>query len=86
MVRTKYWIGVAIIIASALAVRLTGWLPSDSRSHSRTQAAAEEPAMGADGLPEVVITARRVRPEAVALSARDTDAAASTSPARVHHR
>jgi hypothetical protein len=87
MLRTNYWTGVVVIIASALAVWLTARLTTDSRSHSSTRAAAEEPTVGADGLPEVVITAqRRVRPEPVALSARDVDAAASTSPIRVQHR
>jgi hypothetical protein len=88
MPRTNYWVGVAIIVVAAIALVafLSGRTRNDSPGQSNTQAALSEPAVGADGVPEVVVTARRNRPDTVALSEREVDAAASTSPIRAHHR
>jgi hypothetical protein len=84
----NYWTGVVIIIASvlALAALLVGYRSSDSPAQRSVQTTLSEPTVTADGLPEVVVTARRNSPKTVALSEGDTDIAASSPSRRVHPR
>jgi hypothetical protein len=73
MLRTYSWTGVTIIIAVtlALAMLLAGYRRGDSRPHTHTQAALIEPTTAAHGLPEVVVTAPRIQPQTIAMSARE---------------
>jgi len=84
---TNYWTGVAIIVATAvaLAALLAGRQSSDSPTHSTTQAAASEPTVAADGVPEVVVTAPQLRRETIAMSERNTDSTPDRASLR-HHR
>jgi hypothetical protein len=88
MPRRNNWTGVMIINAAALVLMasLAGCTQSDSRSNSSTPAALNEASVTADGLPEVVVTARRLGRETVALSEGGSEAAAGTSPIQAHHR
>jgi hypothetical protein len=85
---TNYWTGVVIIIgtAVALAALLAGNRSVDSQIPSATQAAVSEPTIATDGLPEVVVTAQRIRPETIALSERDAEVERDKTSLRSHHR
>jgi hypothetical protein len=84
---TNYWTGVAIIVATsvALAALLVGRQSSDSPAHSTTQAVVSEPTGAADGLPEVVVTAARIRPGTITMSERNTNSEPDRASLR-HHR
>ena len=84
---TNYWTGVAVIIgtAIALAALLVGRQSSDSPTHTITQAVVSEPAVAADGLPEVVVIAPQIRRQTVAMAERNTDSAPDRDSLR-HHR
>jgi hypothetical protein len=86
MPRSKYFIGVALIVVSAVAILITGWVSSDAGKTPDTRVMLNEPTVGSDGLSEVVVTARRPRPGSVALSDSEAVAAASTPASRLHHR
>ena len=86
MPRSQYFVGLTLIVASALAIFIMGWMLGDSRATSDAPTVLDQPTAGSDGLPEVVVTAPRPGSQAVALSESEAAAAATTPPGRPRHR
>lgn len=82
MQRASYWTEIAIITAATLPVLTTGCsrdnsLASDSGRTAMTRAAVDQ------GLPEIVVSARKPGPGTMAMSTPNATAAEGMSASRV---
>lgn len=87
MPHDNFPIAVGTATAITLCLLTAGCTRDNSAPVSIEQIALQRPAVvSSEDLPEVVVTARRPRQETIAMSARDADAAANTSPTRANHQ
>jgi len=86
MRRADYYLGVAVVITAALLAIFAGWRRNDPQSDDTSRTSLHEPAGAADGLPEVVITARRIRPQTISLSEEDAVSAEGGAIIRGRHQ
>jgi hypothetical protein len=85
MRRANYWTGVIVLVTAVTLPLLTvGCTQDNSQANTGGKSALTAPAVGDQGLPEVVVSASRSGPETIAMSDRNANAAEQLSPTRAH--
>jgi type IV pilus biogenesis protein CpaD/CtpE len=72
MWRANHLLEATLVFIAILTALLTGCTQHDPSSDSGGRAASDNSAIASNGLPEVVITAPRLRSKTIVLSARAT--------------
>jgi hypothetical protein len=85
MRRANYWTGIIVIVtAVTLPLLTTGCTQDNSLANTGGKSALTAPAVGDQGLPEIVVSARRSGPETIAMSDHNASSAERLSPTRAH--
>jgi hypothetical protein len=82
MRRAKFYSGVITLALITLPLLTTGCTQSNSSAERSANAAQDAIGVGDEGLPEVVVTAKRSGAETIAMSDRDANGA--TASTRAH--